>query len=410
MATPTANSVPTTGFFPDFGNDGALQNGVKWGGVKGTGVVLTYSIPQDYAWFEQGYSEFAEWYELNAIEIAAVRSALAVWGSVANIAFVEVADGQFQVGELRFAKSGNIDSFAHAYYPGGTPKSGDVWFKEGSWHDNPSAAIPEGSYDYLTILHEIGHALGLEHSFEGSGRNLDDRYDGYAFTIMSYSATPGGDNYASFYPTTPMYYDLVNIQGIYGRGRHNHGDTTYTFRGDQNYWETIDDSGGTDRIVHKGTDRALIDLNIGHWSDLGRTIVFNDGSTTSTVMIGPRTMIENATGGSGRDRIIGNGKANALNGGAGKDTVSGKAGADRFVFDVKPKPANLDTITDFKPGVDLVRLSAKVFDALSKGAVSPAQFDRHFDYDKDGVLSYHGNDFMRFKGVPDIGAGDLVVG
>ena len=27
-----------------------------------------------------------------------------------------------------------------------------------------------------------------------------------------------------------MYYDLVNIQGIYGRGVHNPGNTTYTYK------------------------------------------------------------------------------------------------------------------------------------------------------------------------------------
>ena len=118
---------------------------------------------------------------------------------------------------------------------------------------------------------------------------------------MSYSATPGSnDNYASFYPTTPMYYDLVNIQGMYGRGIHNPGNTTYKYKDGKNFWETIDDTGGIDTIVHKGSDKAVIDLNVGHWSDLGRSIYFDSGSTKWTVMIGPDTLIENATGGVGQ--------------------------------------------------------------------------------------------------------------
>ena len=93
---------------------------------------------------------------------------------------------------------------------------------------------------------------------------------------MSYSATAWSDddNDASFYPTTPMYYDLVNIQGMYGRGVHNPGNTVYTYKDGKNYWETIDDTGGMDTIVHKGDGKAVIDLGIGHWSDLGRSIEF----------------------------------------------------------------------------------------------------------------------------------------
>ena len=96
-------------------------------------------------------------------------------------------------------------------------------------------------------------------------RRSSKAFDSYAFTIMSYSATPGSnDNYASFYPTTPMYYDLVNIQGMYGRGIHNPGNTVYTYKDGKNYWQTIDDTGGIDTIVHKGGDKAVIDLNVGH--------------------------------------------------------------------------------------------------------------------------------------------------
>jgi serralysin len=226
---------------------------------------------------------------------------------------------------------------------------------------------------------------------------------------MSYSATPGSSsNYASFYPTTPMYYDLVNIQGIYGRGVHNPGDTTYTYKDGKNYWQTIDDSGGIDTIVRKGIGKATIDLNVGQWSDLGRSIDFDSGSTKSTVMIGPDTLIENATGGSGKDKIIGNDAANILSGGEGRDKLTGGGGGDGFLFNAKLAGGNVDTVTDFADGLDIIRVSHKVFDALSFGAVTAEEFAAHFDY-AGGLLEYNGKPVARFVGAPAIDADDLLV-
>ena len=351
----------------------------------GQGVVLTYSFPDSKNAFAPNYGEGERggFFELLSVEKAAVRSALLEWSSVANLTFQEVEDGQDLVGELRFAVTSNAgDEAAHAYLPEtyGDPEDGDVWFKDGSWHENLDARIKKGSYDYLVVLHEIGHAIGLEHSFEAP-QKLQGAYDHFAYTIMSYSASAWSDsNYASFYPTTPMYYDLVNIQGMYGRGVHNSGNTVYTYRDGKKYWQTIDDTGGTDTIVHKGDDKAIIDLNVKHWSAFGRKIEFSSNSTKSTVAIGPDTFIENVTGGAGKDKIIGNSLANILAGGKGKDVLTGGEGPDSFLFNVKPAAGNIDTIRDFTVGQDIIRLAHKVFDALSPGALTADAFDTHFDY------------------------------
>src|SRR5215207_276727 len=167
MSTPTVNTVSTTEFTPAAGNDGALQYGVKWGLVYGTGVTLTYSFPGGTAWFIDPYSEFDSWSPLASSEKSAVRTALAEWGSVANLTFIEVDDGKNIVGDLRFALTDVAgDEAAHAYLPWDSPEGGDVWFKNGEWHRKADSSVKKGSYDYLTILHEVGHAIGLKHPFE----------------------------------------------------------------------------------------------------------------------------------------------------------------------------------------------------------------------------------------------------
>jgi Ca2+-binding RTX toxin-like protein len=77
--------------------------------------------------------------------------------------------------------------------------------------------------------------------------------------------------------------------------------------------------------------------------------------------------VENVTGGSGNDTLIGNSAANVLiggggndkiNGGAGADMLTGGNGSDTFVYTnlANSRAAAFDTITDFATGVDKLQI------------------------------------------------------
>jgi serralysin len=191
----------------------------------------------------------------------------------------------------------------------------------------------------VTILHEIGHALGLKHPFEpgNSGKTLDPDFNSYTHTIMSYSPVVGEQTNtvsASLYPTTFMFLDLLALEKLYGPPTNvNAGDTTYTFYDNVTYWECIVDSGGKDTVRYmSASDNAYIDLSNDTFSQMGRPVVFDNGQyyNYDTIAFGPSTVIENAFGGGGSDTLIGNSAANKLLGNGGNDRLTGNAGNDNL--------------------------------------------------------------------------------
>jgi serralysin len=398
MTSPTQNGVPASVVkAAGHGVASALIWGYKWGaGPMGTPLALTWSAATASSTYASasrygGQSELGSWSAFTAAESAAARRAVAAWDKVAGIEIAQVADTARKAGDIRFALTGATDgpgTMGHAYSPGSAASAGDVWMEMQNWHPDRTSAIAQGSSDSLMLLHEVGHALGLKHPFEkvsSKSATLSTAKDSYFHSVMSYSVKPGLIGWADFYPTTPMYLDIVALQALYGRDTTaNAGNSVYRFADARKYWQTIYDAGGRDTIAVSGHEASTIDLRPGHFSTLGAPITFSDGSQSrAAVCIGPNTVIETAVGGSGRDTLIGNGAANTLqgrggddtlHGGLGQDRLSGGAGRDAFMFDTKPAARNVDHVTDFAPNGDTIQLDARVFKVLSAGELPADAF------------------------------------
>lgn len=341
MASPSINSSSPVAYFisspSDDNNINALLTNVKWGNSGiGTSATVYYSFPDSND--DQVWSSF---YRLNpSSEINnnftpltdtqkdAATTAFNQWAVYADINFVEVPEESSSgVGDIRIANSGALGTYtyAYAYLPAyNNPVGGDIWFNT----TQPIASGDDyslGSNGFQTMMHEIGHALGLDHPFEGDA-TLSAAFDTYQYSIMSYSdiAYRYDQGNSTFYPTTPMLLDVLAIQYLYGANMsYNTGDNTYYYS-DAHAYETIWDAGGTDTIDYSGSLDSVINLNAGQFSSIGPSVKAHRGITDSTqqdnIAIAYNVTIENAIGGTGNDTIHGNSESNYIDGGLGEDT------------------------------------------------------------------------------------------
>ncbi|WP_262271038.1 M10 family metallopeptidase [Microvirga yunnanensis] len=383
------------------------------GGFKWASSSLTYSFPANGSYYGNSYGtaeNITNFGSLSAVQQTTARNALKAYAAVANLTFTESSETATQHADIRFAMSDKTES-AWAYLPNTAAEGGDVWLNSSNGYFTSPV---KGNYAFMVFLHELGHALGLEHTHEGNVMPQDR--DSLEYTVMSYrsyvgaSTTAGYTNETWSYAQSPMMYDIAAMQQMYGANyATNGGNSTYAWSpttgemsingvgqgrpGANKVFLTIWDGGGNDTYDLSGyTTNLTVDLHPGQWTKTSTAQLAKLNWDATKIAAGNianallyqgdgRSLIENAIGGSGNDSLTGNNGANglkggagsdklygleagdSLDGGAGADTLSGGAGADIFDFNaVKDSlPGARDTIQDFLPGSD--RIDLRTIDA-----------------------------------------------
>lgn len=447
----TASAVKTA----DTGNRwlDSIMWGKQWtsGAAEGEATVVTYYIAgtngEETVSLDKGsVTAFVPYAE----ETQAMVSAMEAMAAVANITFasttsqattdliwgsVNNTDGQDSLGWAN--PPGTAYSPTHQDHQSGiainrtkyNPDSGDANF------------LVAGGYDYITFIHELGHAIGLAHPHDKGGgsliapgvkgdgsRGAHDLSQGI-YTMMSYNdgwetgpVKPDADKTYG-YQKGPMAYDIAALQIMYGANMAYHADDDSYALPTANVAGTgylcLWDAGGQDEILG-GDFGNKIDLRAATLRTAkggGGWVSYADG-IAGGFTIANGVVIEDATGGAGADTLRGNNATNTLTGAAGfdrlfglkgndillggdgndrlkggwgDDTLTGGGGADQlrgdlgrdtFTFLAVTDSATgvaLDKILDFQRGIDTIDVSA--IDAVAGGA------DDAFTLDIDSVFA-----------------------
>lgn len=306
------NGVSADALVSGVNGKNALDSGYSWDN-DGNGLVLDFnfitSLPSFYSIVDAEYRTGFE--AMNANQAAASRAVLDVIETYINVTFNEVGAGASADLSFGQVERSNVNVVAHAWYPTGSSVDGDVFLNTSFWgyDTNPQ----EGDLVYQTLFHEVGHALGLKHSFDsdGSGDTLAAAEENNHYSVMSYTRE-GGD------AKSMMMHDIAWLQELYGvNDSYNTGNNSYTVETGAHY--TIWDAGGTDTLNGSAQSQDItFRLGEGELTEIGTTVV---GIAFNVEM-------ENATGGSGNDTFYANDLDNVLIGNGGNDTFYGSAGND----------------------------------------------------------------------------------
>ena len=326
---------------------------------------------------------------LAATQQDVVRDALAYISSVADISFAEDAGGSGQI-KLGSNDQTSKKSSGYAYYPNGG-NGGEVYLANNAQNFKTASEWDRGGYTWFTIIHEVGHALGLKHpgNYNAGGGGTPPPYlsganDNRMNSVMSYKNnlsamhvvedSGGGMTPSNVNPDTYQTLDILALQYLYGAPTATSSQQTYSFSDGQVFSRTLYNNNAASAIDLSGmASGSVVDLRGGHFSSIGirdpyaatgytkkEFLALKSGkkklsqltglptySGANNLAIAKGSKIQTAIGGNGNDKLISGseigGTAN-LDGGSGDDaffiasgnaTISDSSGTNDSVYVVK---------------------------------------------------------------------------
>ena len=273
--------------------DALLDRGPGWNWIAPARTVLYYTFdtsavdPNRAAEVTGGVTAF------NAAQQSATVSALALISAITGITFAftaqaSQADLHFASANLTTPASAGLASWSNSYSFSGqniVSYTADAWvYLDNVEFSGVNTTPSVGTTGFEILLHELGHAMGLKHPFEGPVL-MPTALDNTSFTLMSY--TDSGGPYSNY-----RTLDIAALRFLYGDdglgGPLGQGGTARFLTGSPNN-DTLTGTAGDDKFEGgagndtiaggAGTDTAIFSGN-----RAGYTVTWNSGEVT---VVGP---------------------------------------------------------------------------------------------------------------------------
>lgn len=293
--------------------------------LLGPAKTFSFAFPSAIPSYDTSADNANGFQPFNEQQKSFARQAFSYISSVVDLAFTETTVTSAANTVTLANNTQDSQTAGYAFNPTETFAGSDVFLNRTDV-DNISPA--DGNPAALTLIHELGHALGLKHPFSLATLATDVAEPPYLagiedntlWTVMSYT-----DDRAQYHLAySPL--DIAALQYLYGpSSTARSGNDVYKV--DQSAANFVWDGAGKDTLdASNQTQPVTLYLEPGYWGYVGSKASTITSAGQVTVNFG--SVIETLVGGSASDSLFGNDTGNSISGGTGHDTISGNAGND----------------------------------------------------------------------------------
>jgi serralysin len=219
----------------------------------------------------------------------AIATAFSYLSSLVNVTFVQNS----QNADIKFGNNDQSASAGYATYPSTDPSRPSILMLDNSNNpENAGAQLGEkGTYGWQTLIHELGHAMGLKHprAYNAGGGSTPGPYlpkslDNRSMSIMSYNNSTAstlvtllGSSTETSYslrtstaastPSSYQLFDIAALQYLYGANTSKQP-SSLTVNDAYSQFETLWAPQGVELNAASTTRSNLFDLRAGGYSSI----------------------------------------------------------------------------------------------------------------------------------------------